>query len=237
MKISLQGFDHFSKEDKNNQDFCISTSKFIAVFDGCSQSKYSELGNRLFGQLFLTLPDYDDVDKFEENVENTFNKIIGQLREWLPQQKHVEEFVSENFLFTIIACFNMQEEFIVKMVGDGYIITQNMTDKLSYIKFRYDKTPPYFAYRYCPKFILKSEHPEFLNLKFKEFRFSKKRFKNVGVATDGILPIVESNDTKIDENIMYGKTEATKFFIRSSRQDFSDDVSLVIFNNGGMLNG
>ena len=52
MIISSQGIGHFT-EGLNNQDFGLETSRMVMVLDGCSEAKYSEVGTRLFGQLFL----------------------------------------------------------------------------------------------------------------------------------------------------------------------------------------
>lgn len=235
MVINLQGFGHF-QDDINNQDFALETSNMILLLDGCSGSRYSEAGTRLFSQLFFTLPDAENVEKFEENVKTTFDRLIEQLKVWYPDSYSLESFILENLLFTIIACFNMEDSYIVKIFGDGYIVTQNILDKISYIKFSYGEKPPYFAYKYCLETI---EAREFDKYEFQKFIFDKKSFKRVGIATDGIKPIANEYVKGFDELLIKKAfSKSNEMIIRRSRQKFYDDTSFGMFNNeGGISNG
>lgn len=167
-------FGHF-QQDINNQDFAIETSKFILLLDGCSEAKYSESGTRLFSQLFKTLDDYENMEDFESNIKRTFDKLISQLKGWYKNTNELEEFIMDNLLFTMIACFDSNDSFIVKIFGDGYIVSQNVNGNISYIKLSYGKRPPYFAYKYCSSKIKKL----YKDLEFKTFTFSKDKFKKV----------------------------------------------------------
>lgn len=88
------------------------------VLDGCSEAKFSEAGTRLFSQLFRTIEDYDKVEKFEDNVKITFDRIMSQLSKWYKTQEEIEDFIMENLLFTIVACFKKEDSYIVKIFGD-----------------------------------------------------------------------------------------------------------------------
>ena len=58
-------------------------------------------------------------------------------------KEDVTPFIVNNMLFTIIACFELEDKFVVKYIGDGYIITVNSDDMVSYIRLSYGKRPPY----------------------------------------------------------------------------------------------
>ncbi len=117
MIINLQGYGHFT-DSINNQDYAYETPNFILVLDGCSESKYSEAGTRLFTQLFTTLKNYEKEEKFEENVKITFERLIKQLTSWFKDEDELQDFIMENMLFTILGCFKKDNEYVVKLFGD-----------------------------------------------------------------------------------------------------------------------
>lgn len=225
MIVNSQGFKHFLNHI-NNQDFAYETSRMLLVLDGCSDGKYSEVGTRLFIQLFSRKEENDSVEKFESNVKEVFEDIIKMMRVFYPNQESFEKnFIMENMLFTIIACFELEDKFIVKMFGDGYIIAQNVYNELSYIKFSYGECPPYFAYTYCNQI-----EDFFKHYKFKTFEFDKSIFKTVGIASDGILPIVKELK-HMDIHICNANNVALKSAIRLSNQSFGDDVTIAFFDS------
>lgn len=221
MIINSQGFGHFTK-GLNNQDFGIETSRMVLVLDGCSEAKYSELGTRLFGQLFSKVENCDDVEMFEENVKNTFEDILEMMKNYYTSSEEFEqEFIMENLLFTIIALFETESEFVVKLFGDGYIITQNAQNNVSFMRHYYDKRPPYFAYKYC-------QLKEFKDYQFKTFKFSKEHFKQVAIATDGVMPIARGELKGIDDLIFDKGKIQIENEIRNQRQLFFDDITIGV---------
>ena len=224
MLINSQGFEHFLQH-VNNQDYFYETPRMLLVLDGCSSGKYSEVGTRLFTQLFSRKEENDSVEKFESNVKEIFDELVEMMRKYYPDQESLEnEFIMENLLFTIIACFDCEDKFIVKMFGDGYIITQNEWNHLSYMKFSYGKCPPYFAYKYC-EYLTPNI---FKDYEFKTFEFDKKTFKSVGIASDGILPIVKGS-AQMDTYILKKDGIGLQMAIRMQNQAFADDVTIAIF--------
>lgn len=227
MIITSQGFGHFV-QGINNQDFGFEKSGMILVLDGCSSAKYSEVGTRLFTQLFAQKEEFNSCEKFEDNVKSVFDELIEMMRKYYQNDTEFEsEFIMENLLFTILACFETEDKFIVKIFGDGYIITQNMQDKISYMRFAYGKFPPYFAYRYCQN-VQSPVHD------FKTFEFDKKSFKKVGIGTDGVLPIVKGEVTGFDGMIIKGNELMLKNLITNQRQQFFDDVTIGFFEGGSV---
>ena len=222
MIITSQGFGHFT-QGINNQDFGIETSRMLLIFDGCSDAKYSEIGTRLFAQLFSRKEECDNLEKFEDNVKSVFDSLIKTMEKYYPVREELEkQFIMENLLFTIIACFETEEEYVVKLMGDGYIITQNVKGLVSYMKFAYGKCPPYFAYKYC-------NVKPFRDYQFKTFKFNKKVFPKVAIATDGIMPIAKGEVNGLDNSIIDGNELLVGIGINNQRQKFYDDVTIGIF--------
>lgn len=222
MIITSQGFGHFT-QGLNNQDFGIESARMLLVLDGCSGAKYSEVGTRLFAQLFSRKEEFYSVEKFEDNVKSVFDYLIEMMKPYYPKSEDLEkDFIMENLLFTIIACFETETEYVVKLFGDGYIITQNNRGSISYMKFSYGKCPPYFAYKYC-------NLQDFKDYEFKTFKFDKKIFPKVGIASDGIMPIAKGDVKGLDNSIIEGNEIMTGVGIKTQRQSFYDDITICTF--------
>ena len=226
MKISRQGHGHY-KDSVNNQDNLYEEGNCKMVLDGCSDGKYSEVGTRMFAQLFAVQPNRLDPDCFEKTVKDIFDLLVDSYGKWFQNPEKLEEFIMENMLFTIIACFEKEDEFVVKMFGDGYIVTVNQMDHVSYLKFCYGDRPPYVAYKYCASM----EGTDWKEYEFKTFHFPKANFKKVGVASDGILPIVKGDiNTNFDQLLASDMNAeySAEGIILANLQLFDDDVTLVI---------
>ena len=221
MQICRQGNGHYL-DGINNQDFCYMEKNLKLLTDGCSEGKFSEVGTRLFNQYFSLLDDRFNIDKFEENVKETFIKIVSLFKD--KGDEVVKDFIVNNMLFTIVACFELEDKFVVKSIGDGYIITVNSLDMVSFTRLFYGKRPPYYAYN----FIQTETYNEKLN--FKTFEFSKEKFKNVGLASDGIGPIVDKRINEDFTPFILGKQ--TKYtpegIIKSNQANLFDDITIVI---------
>lgn len=223
MIINSQGFGHFTNEI-NNQDFGIELSRMLLILDGCSGAKYSEVGTKLFAQLFSRKEECDKLERFEYNVKQVFDEIINMMSKYYESAKELEEkFIMENLLFTIIACFELDDKYVVKLFGDGYIITKNKMGCISYMKHSYGKCPPYFAYKYCDL--------NYQNYNFKTIEFDKKTFPVVGIASDGIFPFVKDDKSKVDYLISNKKELLIRNYIFSNRQMFFDDVTIALFDS------
>lgn len=220
MQLCRQGNGHYSS-GLNNQDFFYAEGNLKLITDGCSEGRFSEVGTRLFCQLFSKLETRFDPDKFEENVETVFTQICSIYH---PQSEdEVSNFIVDNMLFTIIACFETEEQFIIKFIGDGYIVTVNSEDLVSYIRLFYGKAPPYYAYNKLSTTVYSK------NLDFKTFEFSKKDFKRVGIASDGIAPIAEKRIDEDFDSFFQGKKSkySPEGIINSHHTLFYDDVTIL----------
>lgn len=221
MQICKQGNGHYLN-GINNQDFYYSEKNLKMLMDGCSDGKFSEVGTRLFYQLFSALDNRFDIERFEENVSLVFGRIIDFFSASNPQ--NIANYIVDNMLFTIVACFEQEDKFVVKYLGDGYIITVNEDDMISYIRLSYGKMPPYFAYN------LLSADSYSKKLEFKTLEFSKFDFKKIGIASDGIAPIVRNKMSEDFEKIILG--EETKYtpegVVKSNHSIFFDDVTILM---------
>ena len=221
MQICKQGNGHYLN-GLNNQDFYYAEKNLKMIMDGCSDGKFSEVGTRLFYQFFKELDNRFESEKFEENVESVFSKIIEFFSK--TSSKEPDKFIVDNMLFTIVACFELEDKFVVKYIGDGYIVTINAEDMMSYIRLSYGKAPPYFAYN----LLVTGSYGK--KLKFKTLEFNKEDFKKVGIASDGIAPIVRGRITEDFEKIILKKE--TKYtaegIIKSNHSSFFDDVTILI---------
>lgn len=119
--ISKTGSDHIF-EDKNNQDFVISAFNLKMVLDGCGSCPFSEIGTRLFAQFFME--ELQKISSFQI-TEADFFMIVNEVFEKLTKINPSDEFFYNNFCFTILACLEFEEEFLVLACGDGYLLVQD----------------------------------------------------------------------------------------------------------------
>ncbi len=219
--ICRQGQGHYM-EGLNNQDFYYAENNIKVITDGCSESKFSEVGTRLFCQYFSLLETRFDYTKLEENVEKVFSKIIAVLSDTCDSS--INTFIENNMLFTIIACFELEDCFIVKYIGDGYIVAINANDMVSYIRLNYGKMPPYFAYNKIKTEKYKNK------IEFKTLEFLKEDFKNIGVASDGLEPIAQKKIGDDIEPIILGHSSKYSIagIVSANEKCFYDDVTFVI---------
>ena len=223
MIVNFQGFGHFV-DGLNNQDAAIETDRMVLVLDGCSGARFAEVGTRLFAQLFARKEDYDKLENFELNMKETFEEILNKIRGHYTSDEDFEKnFIMDNLLFTTIALFDCGEKYVVKMFGDGYIITQNVYGNISYMRFSYGKYPPYFAYKYCKGMGLE-------NREFKTYELKKSSFPRVFIGTDGIQPVVKGEVDGFDD-IIKRNDKQIQSVIRSNRQKFYDDITIGRFGN------
>lgn len=226
MLISKQGFGHYNA-GINNQDFCFEENGFKILADGCSEGKFSEIGTRLFMQIFASLPDHAKLEKFEENVETTFQKILEFFSSIWTNPDQYQEAITNNLLFTIVACFELEDRFVVKMLGDGYIVTVNRHRNVSFLKYFFGKCPPYFAYHYCEHL----QDERFKNYTFKTFEFLKTDFLKVGIATDGIEPIAKGLLKNSFDVFLQSEQDvvfSAEGIILANMNLFFDDVTILI---------
>jgi len=215
--INKQGEEH-SFLDTNNQDFYMFTKEAKVVIDGCGSLPFSEVGARLYSQL---LYNYGSIAP--ANFEDVTKLIFQKFKKFCQED---DSLLYNNFAFTILACFETEEEFIVFSCGDGYIITKK-DNQISFIKLDDGEYPKYYVYNYLQKRDSLEQYKEGVDFDIQVF--SKKEYQNVGVATDGLrfyknLNQVEQN--RLFSYLLEGKKAQIGMLINRNRETFKDDITI-----------
>ncbi|MDO4283409.1 MAG: hypothetical protein Q4D02_07205 [Clostridia bacterium] len=217
-------------EDIANQDYFLAVDNIKMVLDGCSKDENgewlkSEVGVKLFSQLFERLP--KDIRNNPELLETCVNLIFDKLISLATDKS----FISQNFCFTILIVYELEEKFVVKYCGDGYIITRKKNvseaeDELEYISLESECNegcPKYYVYNY----ISSKLYSEGVSFKTKEF--SKEEYENVGIASDGLRYLLDLGfpvKSKLDENLLNDKAGRIRVQIARNYDSIKDDITI-----------
>lgn len=194
------------------------------VCDGCSEGKHSEIGAGLYTLLSENSTNY--------NIEKDMDELVTVLS----HDVQLTPSTIKNYLcFTVFVVLeldfgeDMDNSFSVDYCGDGYIILQDLEDNITFKKIDNGEYPEYLAYNYIEdkdrlNYYKEGVHP-------KHESFSKRKYKNVGVATDGIRYIIDHEDEELKNefiNILKsGKDTKMKIFINKHQSIFKDDVTIA----------
>lgn len=252
VKVCKAGVEHV-RSSVNNQDFVFSFMNLKAVSDGCGSGKHSEIGSHLFAQLFAReVSQFIDYIK-ANNVVKLFKYIKGdniqELTEHLNKGEIPEEaflgivnvvfermlsicsettFIFENYCFTILACLEYENEFVVYSCGDGFIIKEDL-EGITFDKLDDGEYPAYYVYNWVDPSSLK-DYKE--GVKFKVARYSKANYINVGVASDGLRffdDLYDPEKYKFWNNLSIGKGPQIEMLITKNNRNYStfkDDISI-----------
>lgn len=217
--ISKIGSDHVYY-DICNQDYVLRLPNIKIALDGCGSCKFSEIGVKLFSQILSTRADEINENNFERIVSETFEELLTVFK--------TDKLVCDNLLFTIVACIETENSYHVFYVGDGFIITNNGL-QIDLINLEEGEYPAYYAYNYIKNKKLLMAHSN--GVIFNRYSFSKKQYKNIGVATDGIRYYMELEPY---EQIMLWKAlrDGNKMVIikmlNNNKNLFKDDVTICM---------
>lgn len=224
--VCKTGADHIFA-NKNNHDYAFNLLNMKVVTDGCGSGKHSEIGTRLFAQLFARKAK-EYYQKKEAICEENFIETIDSIFCKMLKICNDSTFIFENYCFTILVCFELEDEFVVYSCGDGYIIKQN-DEGISFDELDDGEYPCYYAYNFITDKSCLKEYKD--GVEFKITRFSKKEYLNVGVATDGLrftenLGTVEKN--KLNTYLQEGKSKMIEVLINRNNKYrmFHDDISI-----------
>lgn len=222
---SLHAFEGIAKQDN-----LLEIDNVKMVLDGCSQDDKgnwlkSEVGVNLFTQLFERLP--KDIRCSPELIDTCASLIFDRLVSLAPD-KH---FIAQNFCFTILTVYELEDRFIVKYCGDGYIITRKkkaneLEDEFEYISLEDECSegcPKYYIYNYIPSAIYAN------GATFKEKVFLKSEYENVGVATDGLRYMLDlgfATVKKLNENLANDKAGRIRVQIARNSESIKDDITI-----------
>lgn len=227
IKVSKIGSDHIFA-NTNNQDYAFNLLNMKIVTDGCGSGKHSEIGTRLFAQLFSRkVKEYYDnginicAENFIDIVNSVFDKMLSVCDD--------EVFIFQNYCFTILVCLEFEDEFVVYSCGDGYIIKEN-SEGISFDILDDGEYPCYYVYNYIKD---KSHLVEYKDgVSFKVNRYPKSEYSNVGVASDGLRYIENLLDIEKDKLMRFlhqGKGALIEVLINRNNlrnEMFHDDISI-----------
>ena len=217
--VSRMGSDHIFG-NINNQDFAFYLPvgvKFVA--DGCGSGKHSEVGSKLFGQLFAQKV-MNLYAEGETLTEENFTAAVDDVFSILLTASMDPRFIFNNYCFTILCCVEHEDEFVVFSSGDGYIITEDESG-ISYIKLDDGEYPAYYVYNFVED---KSKLAAYQSgVSFQIRSFPKDTFTNVGVASDGLRYVEELFDEekfKLRRYLHEGKGPQIEMLInRNNREE------------------
>lgn len=238
MKVNVLGHSHQMLGIKN-QDSCLELvgkngEKVKIVCDGCTNINHNnpetyslthnEVGSGLFCLLYRLLDNPFDYEHFIENANDIMKKmldLIGFSKE-KSNDTNMLSSISYNLCFTILACFETKDNFIVYNLGDGAILVENKLGVITYIEKKYGKCPPYLVLNYVYG----------KDFKFEKEIFDKAEVNDVGIASDGIQHALNKSldkNAKLDFDFCFKKTksdfELTEFI--KNNKSFFDDTTIV----------
>lgn len=224
------GRDHeFSK--KNRQDFCIIKNKdhriVGVVCDGCGESKYSEVGAALFGNVLLNellevpLQNEEALKYCIDTKLRSFLEIMELTLGTFTAQEEID-LIADYFLTTFIFCIIDDLNIWIGHCGDGVIITDNKIESIDH-----SGKPHYFAYNLIPKEALNREPSGLEGIKIQCIPIEV--INRIVIATDGLQPLVDKQRT---EELFgnSGRQLQRKFnVIQQIDKLFYDDTACIVF--------
>lgn len=227
IRVCKIGSDHIFA-NMNNHDFAFNLLNMKVVMDGCGSGKHSEVGTRMFGQLFARKAK-EYFDKGESICEENFLEVVNSIFEKMLDFCNDNSFLYQNYCFTILVCFEFEDEFVVYSCGDGYIIKENQ-DGITFEQLDDGEYPCYYIYNYIKDKSALSYYQE--GVEFKVSRFSKEDYINVGVASDGLRyaeNLLDVEKFKLMKFLHEGRGPQIEVLInRNNRKNemFHDDISI-----------
>ena len=225
--VCKMGSDHIFA-NKNNQDYAFNLLNMKIVLDGCGSGKHSEIGTGLFAQLFAReVKNYNDQNIIvgEDNYIYIVNCVFRKMLEMCSDTT----FIFQNYCFTILICFELEDRFVVCSCGDGYIIKEN-SEGITFEELDDGEYPRYYIYNYIEDKSKLAEYKD--GVSFNVTQYLKKDYFNVGVASDGLRFFENLLDVEKNKFIGFlhdGKGPQIEMLInRNNRKNemFHDDISI-----------
>lgn len=214
-KIGQQHIDYGT----NCQDYGIEFDGMKVVCDGCSEGKHSEVGAKAFCHLLKNdsriiheCSVYTAAAAFGEML-GLFGQTSGSIRDFL--------------CFTILMVTENETHFMVDYCGDGFIVKERLDGTIEFEELSDGEYPKYFAYNYVDKDMLKQYKDGAI---FSTKAFPKDKYRNIGVASDGIRFAMKDEQFKKEftEALQSGKEVRVKRFINKHQRVFQDDTTIVL---------
>lgn len=207
-----------------NQDYAVSTDNIAIILDGCGSGQHSEVGSSRIGEAIRE----NSASLNEMNFESFANDTLNQ---FIMENEDEERFISE-FQFTIVACLETKENFIVLTAGDGFVITVDKLNKVRYIQLDNDlntangEAPGYIAYNLNP-----SSSRYNCNIYFDKMELPKSKYSSIYVASDGFRFILDERfsvkDRKKIENVLIQREQKKiEIVLKKNQSKILDDIAI-----------
>lgn len=234
MIVNKIGFEHIF-QGTNCQDSGVEFKNIKCVVDGCSGSTDSEVGAKLFCHLLTEM--YTEKMDINDLVKLIFDKLLMTFTN--------DDSIDKYLLFTILILVEEENEFILYESGDGVVLKTDIENNIQYEIIEYNNYPPYFAYNYMNKENMKQYKEQ---LELKKHIYSKSIYNNIGIASDGLNYLINSNQKLFFEKCIQIKNKnkinllinrctnyhLNKQFLNNSNVDLSnplpnlkDDITIV----------
>lgn len=219
----------YNPKDPMYSKYAENHNKIKVVMDGCGSCEYSLIGVLMFEQEFKKRAAEMEIspDNLEDVIKEIFQKML--------QFDNGVQFILDNYLFTILICFEYEDRFEVCTCGDGFILYVH-NGQVFFQELEGDEKneegkvlPNYFAYDLDE---VKGKLANYKNgTEFELYTFEKTRFSNVGVASDG-LRFCKSLDgeekSQLFSMIYYRLPIGLERFLEKHKGLFMDDFSISI---------
>jgi hypothetical protein len=207
MFINKTGSEH-KDYGINNQDYGFILNNLKCVVDGCSEGLHSEVGAKLFCELFQQ----------GYGIDIIFIKILSLLG-------NSAESIKNYLCFTILYIIENDDYYIVNYCGDGYIIKQKHDNTVEFEKIDDGEYPKYYVYNYSNKKNLNHYSD---GVQFNQLYISKKEYKDIGVASDGLRFIFgKEYESEFINYLVLSKESAIKRLINRESKHFKDDITIA----------
>ena len=208
MFINKVGHYHL-QNGLNCQDYGFINKNKKCVLDGCSEGIHSEVGVKLFAHLYSSgFP-----------VNRAFNMIIDSMG-----FSHTD--IKNYMCFTILSVTEDDIQFNIQHCGDGFIIKQHHDNGIEFEKLDDGEFPKYYAYNFVDTERL-THYKDGVSIS--EVQLPKSKYKNVGVASDGLRYIFGSDfEDEFIEYLANRKESSLKRLINKEIKTFKDDITLVL---------
>lgn len=209
MFINKIGWEHM-ESGRNCQDYGFEGDVSSYVCDGCSEGEHSEVGAKLFCHL---IREYHDIREVFAELTGLFFKEPKALKNYL--------------CFTILSVAESLTYFHVNYCGDGYIILQDCRGNITFEELSDGEYPKYYVYNYIDKECLKHYKD---GVEFESKKYSKEKYRKVGIASDGLRFILNADEElkqEFIECLKSGKQVKTNLFINRHHKIFKDDITIV----------
>lgn len=210
MFVNKIGAQHLAY-GQNCQDYGYEKGNRKVVCDGCSEGAHSEVGVKIY--CHLSGLGYSTKQIFKRLV-SLFGQSPSSIRDYL--------------CFTILQVEECEDFFRASCCGDGYIILEDTEGHITFEELSDGEYPKYYAYNYCSADQL-THYQDGVGFTVRDY--AKKEYKNIGVASDGLRFLVQSDNEALKiafiESLQSGRDVKVKRLINRSQKLFQDDITIV----------